>query len=131
MERFLTFSYYFTSRPDPNFGYTKFAAACILILLVASLALRVYRKRYCQDEIKRKLLRRYPGLLQNYATFLLALLLFRETGMPWFSMRFWWFLIAIFFLYHLFQFVFGFKKQYRERMVAQRKHDPYFPRQKH
>ncbi len=131
MERFLTFSYYFTSRPDPNFGYTKLVVGGIALLFAASLALRVYRKRVCQDEVKRKVLRRYPGMLQNYATILLALLLFRETGMPWLSMRFWWFLLAAFFLFHGLQFAFGFKKQLRERRAALREHDPYLPRKKH
>lgn len=117
MKRFLDFLSFLVSHPDPNFQHTKWAAAFILILFVGSFALRIWRKRTCKDEITKKILRRTPGHLLNYATGFLLLLLFRETGMPYLSIRLWPILLMLLFLIHAFRFTHGFKKEYAQRFA--------------
>ena len=115
MERFLHFSYFFTPRPDPNFPYTKLTLALILLLVLGGVALNIYRKKRVRDEIKKKLLRRAPSLLQLYGALLLLLLFFRESGIPYLSMRVWWLLLFGFFIHSSLKFIFGFQRGQNRR----------------
>jgi amino acid transporter len=133
MGKFLQFSYYFSPIPDSNFQYTKLTLAIGLFFLVFGIALSIYRKKYVKNEIHRKLMRKYPGLLRTYGTLIILLLLFRETAMPFLSMRMWWFLLGIFFLYSLFKFLFTYKREYKKRYeqaVKMHTIHKYLPRKK-
>ncbi len=120
MKRLLAFFSFLVSKPDPNFGHARLAAGILVLLFVASLALRIWRKRVCKDEITKKILRRTPGHLLNYATVFLLLLLFRETGMPYLSIRLWPLLVILLFLVHAFRFARGFKKEYARRLARKK-----------
>ncbi len=115
MDKFLHLAYYFSPIPEPNFQYTKLTLAIGLIFLIAGLALGFYRKRYVEDQIHRKLMRKYPGLLKTYGTLILILLLVRETGIPYLSMRMWWAILGLFLLYSLFKFLFTYRGEYKKR----------------
>ena len=116
MDRFLSLKYFFTPRPDPDFQFTKLMLAIGLILLIAGIILAIYRKKYVKNQIIKKMIRKYPGQLKTYGLIVLILLLVRETGIPFLSMRVWWVVIAAFFLYSLLKFMFTFKKEYKKRL---------------
>jgi len=133
MERFLTLKYYFVALPDPNFQFTKLSLAVGLILIVAGFVLAIYRKKYLKDIIAKKLVRKYPGLLKTYGLLVLILLLVRETGIPYLSMRIWWFIVAAFFLYSLIKFLYTFKREYSKRVKQASKNQTvkkYLPKKK-
>jgi hypothetical protein len=116
MDKILSLQYFFTPRPDVNFQFTKLVFAVGLILLIAGILLGIYRKRYLKNEILRKLIKKYPGQLRTYGIFALILLLVRETGIPFLSMRIWWVILAAFFIYSLLKFLFAFRGEYKKRL---------------
>lgn len=125
MERLLTLSFYFTPRPDPHFQHTKLVVVLIVVLFLASLGLRIYRRKYLKNEIWKKILRKPIAKMQTFALILLLLLIFRETGMPYLSMRIWGMLWGLAFLYSCFKFLLGFKPEYHRRaatLARARKH---------
>jgi hypothetical protein len=133
MSRLLTLKYYFTPLPDPNFQYTKLTLAVGLILIIAGFALGFYRKKYMKDEITKRIIKKYPNLLKTYGLLLLLLLLIREAGIPYLSMRFWWILLGIFFAYSLIKFLATYKKKYTMRLEqAEKMHkmNKYLPKKK-
>lgn len=115
MDRLLTFQYYFTPRPDPNFAYTKVTLGLVALLIVGALALKLLRKHKLKDDIWKKIIRPIPPRLFNFGLALLLLLLFRETGIPYLSMRLWWVLWGVLFLYVLLKLLFGCKNEYLKR----------------
>ncbi|MBN1258973.1 hypothetical protein JXA05_04430 [Candidatus Peregrinibacteria bacterium] len=133
MERFLTLSYYFNRLPDPDFQYTKVTLTIGVFLVLAGFALAFFRRKYLKNEIWKKVIRKYPSLLRTYGFLALLLLLFREAGIPYLSMRFLWALLLGFFLYHLFKFLLTFKKDYKKRLEQAARHSAhrqYLPRRK-
>ena len=133
MERFLNFGYYLSPIPDPNFQHTKLTLAVGLLLIIAAIALSIYRKKHLKNDVLRKMLRPYPGLLQTYGILILFLLLVRETGIPYLSMRLWWVVLALFFLYSLFKFILTFKSEYNKRSHRSERNanvNKYLPKRK-
>lgn len=133
MDKYLTLKYFFTPRPDPNFQFTKLMFAIGLILVLAGIALSIYRKKYIKDPIAKKLIKKYPGHLKIYGILVLILLLLRKTGIPYLSMRVWWIVLAAFFLYSLFKFLFTFKREYKKRFRQAEKRGlvkKYLPKKK-
>jgi cell division protein FtsW (lipid II flippase) len=133
MDRFISLKYLLTPRPDPNFQFTKLIFAVGLILLAVGILLSFYRKKYVKNPIIKKMIRKYPGQLKTYGLLTLILLLVRETGIPFLSMRIWWFVLAAFFLYSLLKFVFTFKKDYKKRLHQAEKRglvNKYLPKKK-
>jgi uncharacterized protein YacL len=133
MERFLQLAYFFDRYPSPDFRYTKITLGVIILLLLSSIVLSVYRHRYMKDQITKKLIKKYPSLLRTYGIILLVLLVVREAGMPLLSMRFLWLLWAAFFIYSLLKAVFTYKKEYKKRseqMDLHSKHHKYLPKRK-
>ena len=134
MDKFLTLKYFFTPRPDPNFQFTKWMLAIGLILIITGIVLSFYRKKYLKDQITKKLIKKYPAHLRIYGILTLILLLVRETGIPYLSMRIWWFVLGGFFIYSLLKFLLTFKKEYQKRLVKAQKQGivkKYLPRKKH
>ena len=133
MERFLHLKYYFIPLPDPNFQFTKLTLLIGLLLILAGFALGIYRKKYLKDEIAGKILKIYPGRLRLYGLLVLLLLLFREQGIPYLSMRIWWFVVLGFFLYTFLGLAFRYKKEYEKRITRVRKNQiraKYLPKKK-
>ena len=133
MERLLTFQYYFTPRPDPDFQFTKITLILIALFFVAGIAVKIYRKKYAKDQIVKKMIKRYPGRLFMFGTTLLFLLLVREAGIPFVSMRIWWFVLTIYIIYWAVKIMINFKKEYIRRMKQAGRHAiraKYLPKKK-
>ncbi len=133
MERFLSLRYYFIPLPDPNFQFTKLTLLIGLLLLLSGFALGIYRKKYLKDEIARKILRIYPGRLRLYGFLILLLLVVREQGIPYLSMRIWWFVVLAFFLYTFVGLGLKYKKEYERRLGRAKKNKTkakYLPKKK-
>ncbi len=133
MERLLTLQFYFTPRPDPNFQFTKITLVFIALFFVVGIVIRIYRKKYSKDQIVKKMIKRYPGRLFTFGTVLLFLLLVRESGIPFLSMRFWWFALLIFVIYWAVKILINFKKKYMRRMKQAGSHAvraKYLPKRK-
>lgn len=134
MDRFLHLRYYFVALPDPNFQFTKLTLLLGVLLLLMGVGLGLYRKKYLKDQIARKLLKVFPGRLELYGFLILMLLGFRELGIPYLSMRIWWFILLVFFLYTFLGLTFTYNKEYRNREEREKKNAgnaKYLPKKKH
>ncbi len=133
MDRFLSLKYYFIPLPDPNFQFTKITLGIgILLILIGFVALK-YRKTKLKDKIARKILKPYPGILIRYGFYVLLLLLFRERGIPYLSMRVWWFVILALFIYYFIKLALTYKAEYEKRFKAihrNQSRDKYMPKRK-
>lgn len=89
MNSFLTFRYYFDPYPNLDFQYSTLTLVVSLLVLILGIALLIYRKKL-QKSPHKKWTRDYGKRLINLGIWALALLFFREMGMPYFSMRIWW-----------------------------------------
>jgi len=133
MQKFLSLSYYFNPYPDPAYQWTKLTLAVGFLFVLGGLALAYYRKRMKGNEVLRKMLKPYPGLLQTYGVLVIFLLITREAGIPYLSMRMWWFILLGFFLYSLLKFAIGFPLNYRkmhENKVQMHAKNQYLPKRK-
>lgn len=133
MDRLLTFQYYFTTRPDPNFQFTKLTLFVIALFFLLSLAIKIYRKKYAKDVILKKMIKRYPSRLLTFGTFLLLLLFFRETGIPFLSMRILWVIWLLILIYWIAKTLINFKKDYLRRLNQAKQHaakKKYMPKKK-
>ncbi len=133
MNRFLSLKYYFAPLPDPNFQFTKATLALGLILLIIGFASAYYRKKKLKDPIAKKILRPYPNKLKVYGLIILFLLACREEGIPYLSMRLWWFVTLAFFIYTFGKLAFSYKKKYQQKQGHQKiktKVDKYLPKKK-
>ena len=133
MDRFLHLQYYFVPLPDPNFQFTKLTLLIGILLILSGFALGIYRKKYLKDTIVRKILKIYPGRLRLYGILVLMLLAFREQGIPYLSMRLWWFVILAFFLYTFLKLALTFNKEYSRRKEREKKNiskKKYLPKKK-
>ena len=132
MQKFLSFKYYFTPYPDPAFHWTKLTLLIGVLLILGGMGLAFYRKRL-SDPVMKKLLRPYSGQLQTYGVLTLFLLVSREAGIPYLSMRFWWILLGAFFLYSFFRFLFRFRSDYqrkKEALQMRESRSKYLPKKK-
>jgi len=133
MERFLTLKYYLIPLPDPNFQFTKLTLLIGVLLIIVGIAFEIYRKKYLKDPISKKILKIYPGRLRLYGMLVLLLLIFREQGIPYLSMRIWWFVLLAFFLYTFGKLAFSYKKEYAKRQERLKKNSwkrKYLPKKK-
>jgi hypothetical protein len=134
MDRFLHLRYYFIPLPDPNFQFTKITLAIGLVLVLAGVIAGFYRKKYMKDQVARKLLKKYPYRLTIYGLVILSLLACRELGIPYLSMRLWWFVLLFVFLYQFLWLACNYKKEYRKRQTRISKNagtQKYLPKKKH
>ncbi len=133
MERLLTLQYYFTPRPDPNFQYTKLTILLIALLVLFSLAIKYYRKKHVKDAVLKKMLKKYPSRFFNFSVILLLLLVVREAGIPFLSMRLWWFLLFGYIIYWCIKIALSFKKEYHRRLTQTHRntnHKKWLPKKK-
>jgi ACR3 family arsenite efflux pump ArsB len=134
MDKLLSLGYYFSVHPDPDFHFTKLTLLVAGLFLLAALAIRIWRRKYAKDEVLRKMLKRYPGPLVTVSLTLLVLLLFREGGIPIFSMRIWWILLIVIFATWAVRNVLGLNKEYQDRKKQLHHHlaqAKYLPKKKH
>jgi len=133
MERLLTLQYYFTPRPDPDFQFTKITIAFIVAFFLLAIGIRIYRKKVAKDPIIKKMIKRYPGKFMTFGTLLLFLLLVREAGIPFVSMRFLWFALLFYVAYWAVKTLLTFKKDYHHRtkqIHSHTKRAKYLPKRK-
>lgn len=133
MDRFLNLRYYFAPLPDPNFQFTKLTLLIGALLILVGVAFGIYHKKYLKDPIAKKILKIYPGRLKLYGFLVLLLLVFREQGIPFLSMRLWWFVLLAFFLYTFLKLAFSYKREYakrQERMKKNTSKQKYLPKKK-
>jgi preprotein translocase subunit SecG len=133
MERFLTLKYYFSPLPDPNFQFTKLTLAIGILMILGGLVAGYLRKKKLKDPIAKKILKPYPGKLLIYGLLLLFLLGVREQGIPYLSMRIWWFVLLGFFLYTFIRLPLTYRKNYGKRsqkMNQNAKKKKYLPKKK-
>ena len=133
MDRFLSLKYYFAAAPNADFQYTKATLIVGLGLIVIGLVLGYYRKKKMQDPVTKKVIRKHPGTLRTYGILVLILLLVREAGIPFLSMRFLWLILAGFFIFSILKALFTFRKEYRKRYSRAKKQglvNKYLPKKK-
>ncbi|MBN2306547.1 hypothetical protein JXD20_01030 [Candidatus Peregrinibacteria bacterium] len=133
MDRFLSLKYYFIPLPDPNFQFTKLTLLIGLLLILCGIAFGIYRKKYLKDPIAKKILKIYPGRLRLYGFLLLLLLIVREQGIPYLSMRIWWFILLAFFLYTFAGLALKYRREYLKRASRAKKNQvrrKYLPKKK-
>ncbi len=134
MERFLTLKYYFIPLPDPNFQFTKITLGIGLLLILLGFALSYFRKKRLKDPITKKILKPYGGKLRLYGFLVLILLIFREQGIPYLSMRIWWFILLGFFLYSFLKLALTYPGNYadrKKRFIKNQSKSKYLPKKKH
>jgi len=133
MDKLLTFKYYFDTTPSNNFQFTKIILLIVALFYLISLGVRIYRKKYCKNDIIKKMLRGYTGRFFTLGTILLFILLSRETGIPILSMRFWMFAFLLYVIIWALTVCFTFKKNYHKRAQHTEHHDTkakYLPKKK-
>ena len=134
MERFLTLKYYFIPLPDPNFQFTKLTLGIGLLLIIFGFVSAYYLKKKLKDPVSKKILKGYPGKLKIYGFLTLFLLIVREQGIPYLSMRIWWFILLASFMYAFIRLGLNYRKEYQERSERLKKNmtkKKYLPKKKH
>lgn len=133
MDKLLTLKYYFDTTPSSDFQFTKLVLLVVGLFFLLSLGVRIYRKKYCKNEIIRKMLRGYSGRFFTFGSILLFILLSRETGIPILSMRFWLFAFLLYVIIWALTVCFTFKKKYHSRAQHTEHRDTkakYLPKRK-
>ena len=133
MDRFLSLKYYFAASPSADFQFTKATIAIGVGLLLAGLVLGYYRKNKMKDPIAKKIIRKYPSKLKTYSLLVLILLLVREAGIPFLSMRFLWVILIGFFTFSLLSALLSYRKEYKKRLRKANKQglkNKYLPKRK-
>ncbi len=132
MSNLLTLHYYFQFRPDPDFNFSKITLGVALGLIIIGVVWEFYRRKM-KDKIARKILRQYPAKLMRYGIIAGFLLVFREYGLPYLSMRIWWVVLLAFMAFNGIKLLLTYKKQYKERSERIKKSpkiDKYLPKKK-
>lgn len=133
MNQFLDYKYYLHTHPNPDFRFTTITAGIILGLILLGIIWGYYRKKVMKDKVARKILRPYPGKLINYGLMFGVLLLVREAGIPYFSMRLWWVILIVIFLYQMIKLAVTYSSEYEKRTKQAPKGvpvDKYMPKKK-
>jgi len=89
--------YFFEALPGTNFNFYIPSVILLLILVAASIYLKVYLKS--AEKNYKKLFRDTPAKLLNVSFFLGLYLFFRSTNVYLLSMRFWMYLIFAYLIY--------------------------------
>lgn len=117
MERFITLSYWLDRFPDVDFKYGKITLGLAVLVFAIGLAIHFYRKK-TKNEALKKALRRVPGPFFSHAVILAVLLFFRENLVPYLSMRLWFLLLAVSFLYKTIRNLLKARSDYKKRIKA-------------
>lgn len=116
LSRLLSLQYYFTPLPDPNFRFAAFFIGLGILLILIGIFLQIYRRKFLKDEILKKILKRYPRFFNIFGILIILLTLIRIAGIQYLSMRVFWVIYGLLFLYYAFTRLMPFKGEYRERV---------------
>ncbi len=131
--RLFTLGFYLNPLPNPDFQYSKLTLTLCLLLILGGIGLYYYRTKQLKEKKLKKLLKPYSGKLINYGFIALALLFFRETGLPYLSMRLWWVVLLGFMIYSLVRFLQMYSAKDKGFQVKEKKAKPtdkYLPKRK-
>jgi len=133
MDRFMEMKYYFAAVPNPDFKYTTLVLVIGLLFIATGIGFSYFRKKHMKDVILKKITRSHSSILNTYGLLILILLLIREAGIPYLSMRFWWVLLLLSFFYILLRKAISFNKDYNSRLSSRITHatkNKYLPKKK-
>lgn len=125
--------YYFAAVPNPDFKYTTLVLVIGLLFIATGIGFSYFRKKHMKDVILKKITRSHSSILNTYGLLILILLLIREAGIPYLSMRFWWVLLLLSFFYILLRKAISFNKDYNSRLSSRITHatkNKYLPKKK-
>ncbi len=111
-------TYFFEPLPSGRFEYMYFFIILAIVLIVASIGLRLYLRRHKGDKIFRKLFRPLPGKLQTMGIIFGLYVVARYERMPFLSMRFLNYILLAVLLYLLIKY----GKTYFKIYPAEKKH---------
>lgn len=116
--------YFFNKIPGQEFGYYVPMAVLIILMFGAAIAFSgIYKTKRKHDFAFKRLFRKTAGRLSLFALLFLVLTLLRYENIPYFAMRIWLYLAALWFLYFLYRNIHTYKKVYpREKENAKPKH---------
>lgn len=102
MNSLFKLSYYFSPFPSSNFHYSKLTLALCLAVLAIGIVLIIVRKKM-KKAGQTKWMGKYGSTLIGLGIAALGLLFFRETGVPYLSMRLWWVIWLLWLLFSSFK----------------------------
>lgn len=117
MSRYLDLQYWFAMNPGSEFGglylVLIFCTTLLILALLLTLALFFFKP---SNKVLKNLLRKLRTRLYTYTIVAYLLTFCRYEGAYLLSMRFWWVVYGIFFLYHLVQTILDFAKRYPQEL---------------
>ena len=125
--------YFFEITPSTPFKYQVVTIIIAVLILGASIALRIYLKKTKEDKTFRKLFRSLPAKLQSIAICFGIYVVARYGNIPFLSMRVLNYLLIVLTFYVIIQNLRLYMKEYPEiqkRRLEQSKLNKYLPRKK-
>lgn len=104
--------YLFHPNPGKAFQYYYFVGTLVVLLAALGIFIHVYIKKSREDKSFRKLFRRYPSKLWTLAISLGLYLLIRYNQVPFFSMRFLFYVLLALTIYLLYLMINTYLKSY-------------------
>ncbi|MBI5412192.1 hypothetical protein HZA43_03380 [Candidatus Peregrinibacteria bacterium] len=114
--QFLGLRYYFSPVPTPHFRFAVIFLILGGLLILSGIMLRIYRRKGIKDEILKKMLRHYPRFFEVFGGIMILLVLIRISGVPYLSMRLWWAIFGLLFIYFVVSRLIKFKAEYHSRL---------------
>lgn len=126
--------YFFTPLPSVQFPYLKLLIAIAVLLLAASIALRIVIKKMKEDKVFKKTFRSLPGKLQTISVFEFLYIICRYIQLPFLSTRIINYLILGIGAFLIIKNLIIYFKKYPEmkkEYAKQQQLNKYIPRKKH
>ena len=87
------------THPSTLFIYANKAFAVLILLFIVSFVFEYFRRKFVNESYKR-VLRGVPSILRWLSLVMLIMTWTRLVGIPYISMRIWWFLLPLFIIYY-------------------------------
>lgn len=88
------------THPSTAFIYANEAFAGLIFLFIVSFAFEYFRRK-CINESYKRVLRGVPSTMRWVSFIMLIMTWTRIVGIPYISMRVWWFMLVLFIVYYL------------------------------